>query len=84
MKELGSAILVRTVREEVRGEIQDRLVPRISDFFDSEVGVVSSMISESSDELQKAHLRRLCTDLEVIQHALDAMVAMSAVLLQDR
>lgn len=59
-------------------------MPTIAAFLNEEIGTITSMISESSDEMQKAHLMRLCTDLGIIRQALDGVVAMSAALLQDR
>lgn len=81
---VGEALLARVVREEVRNELQERMLPSVLSFLNDEIGTVGSIASDCSDESQKVQLARLISDLQVIRQGLDAFLATSVALLQDR
>ena len=78
------ALLARMVREEVRGELHERLLPSVQSFLASEITTVQALASDCQDSAQKSQLARLIADLAVVQQGLEAFVATSVALLQDR
>lgn len=82
--EIDGALLARVVREEVRQELLSRMLPSVLSFLNDEITTVESMASDSSDEAQKVQLSRLIDDLAVVHRGLEAFVATSVALLQDR
>jgi hypothetical protein len=81
---VADALLARVVREEVRNELRDRMLPSVMSFLNDEIGTVDSIEAECNDEAQKAQLSRLSADLAVVRQGLEAFVATSVALLQDR
>jgi len=81
---VGNTLLARVVREEVRNELRDRMLPRVLDFLNGEIDTVKSIASECDDESQKAQLSRLMADLGIVCQGLEGFIATSIALLQDR
>lgn len=77
-------LLARMVREEVRLELHERLLPSVRSFLASEITTVQSLASDCLDSAQKSQLARLIADLTAVQQGLEAFVSTSVALLQDR
>lgn len=81
---VAEGLLARVVREEVRNELHERMLPSVLTFLNDEIGTVASIASECADDAQKAQFARLVSDLGVIRQGLAAFLATSVALLQDR